>query len=126
MLKNYQVVANLPAEDIERAKKFYTEKVGLDCTFSNENQLVFTASGNSKLFIYKTARTTAQHTAAAFQGIKNLEEVVEGLRKNGIVFEEYDFPGLKTVNGIATLGDEKAAWFKDSEGNIICVGTEIY
>ena len=126
MLKNFQVVANLPAEDLERAKAFWTEKVGLDCTFSNENQLVFTAAGGSKLFIYKTSRTTAQHTAAAFQGISNLEEVVEGLKKNGVVFEEYDFPGLKTVNGIATLGSEKAGWFKDSEGNIICVGTEKY
>ncbi len=126
MLKNYQVVANLPAEDLERAKKFYTEKIGLDFVFGNEWNLVFTAGNNSKLFVYKTARTTAKHTAAAFMGIPNLEEEVEALRKNGVVFEEYDMPGLKTVNGIATMGDLKAAWFKDSEGNIICIGTESY
>jgi hypothetical protein len=55
--------------------------------------------------------------------VDDVEVTVQELRGRGVVFEEYDFPGLKTVNGVADLGYERAAWFKDSEGNILAVAT---
>ena len=70
------------------------------------------------LYLYQRAATKADHTVAAFN-VDNIESEVKELKAKGIVFEEYDMPGLKTVNSIATLGSMKSAWFKDTEGNIL-------
>ena len=53
--------------------------------------------------------------------VDDVEQAVEEMRRNGLAFEEYDTPGVKTENGIATLGPERAAWFKDPDGNILTV-----
>ncbi|MBI2023959.1 VOC family protein [Candidatus Giovannonibacteria bacterium] len=126
MLGDYEVMANLPAVDLGRAKEFYEDKLGLKCIKEDEYQITLEAANDTKINLYKRAPTKADHTAAAFFGIEDLEDLVSDLRNSGVVFEEYDMPGLKTVNGIATMGDIKAAWFKDSEGNIICIGTEMF
>jgi hypothetical protein len=77
-------------------------------------------AGNGTLIVlYERARTTADNTALTFE-VDDLEGTVSELRAHGVQFEEYDFPGLKTVNGIAARDADKAAWFKDSEGNILC------
>jgi hypothetical protein len=85
--------------------------------------VAFAAGGGTEVFVYKSAGAgTSQATYASFE-IEDVEAEVEELRGKGVQFEEYDMPGLKTVNGIATMANEKAAWFKDSEGNILAVGT---
>ena len=119
-LSDAPVAAVLPAEDIERARKFYTETVGLALRDENKErgELYFNCGGGTMLLVYKRKRTTAEHTAAAFK-VDNIEQVVEDLRGKGLKFEDYDFPGLKTVDGIATMVNEKAAWFTDPEGNIV-------
>lgn len=122
LLTDAPVAAVLPAEDIDRAKAFYTEKLGLKLKDENKErgELYFDCGGGTMLLVYKRKRTTAEHTAAAFK-VDNIEQTMEELRAKGVTFEEYDFPGLKTVNGIATVGDMKGAWFTDPEGNIVAV-----
>jgi len=124
MLANFRAVATLPAVDIERARKFYEGKLGLKAAEANENELRYECGMGTVIYLYKRGATKADHTALAFL-VDNLEQEVKELRARGVVFEEYDLPGLKTVNGIAELGTEKAAWFKDSEGNILGVGQRL-
>src|SRR5688500_7821613 len=119
-LSDAPVCAVLPAEDIKRAKKFWTEKIGLtvENEMSSTGDLVLSAGKGTKIYMYERARTKAEHNVAGFD-VDDLEKTMEELRAKGVKFEEYDFPGLKTVNGIATDGDWKAAWFTDTEGNIV-------
>ena len=120
MAANIKIVPILPAIDIERAKKFYQN--GFGCTLKQntpEPGAVLDCQG-SQLYIYQRGPSKADHTLAAFM-VDDLESEMQVLRGRGIEFEEYDVPsmGLKTVNGVATMGDTKGAWFKDSEGNIL-------
>ena len=121
MLDQYDVAATLPAADIDRARAWYEEKLGLK-PFEESPAGLRYRSGSTEFFLYPTQFAgTAQNTLAGWN-VDDLEAVVAGLRERGVVFEEYDFPGLKTVNGIAELDGERAAWFKDSEGNTLSVG----
>lgn len=122
LLANAQVVPILPVEDVERAKKFYTQKLGLKLKGENKErgELYFHCGGGTELTMYKRARTVAEHTVAGFR-VDDVEKTVEELRKEGVKFEDYDMPGLKTEDGIATWGDFKAAWFTDPEGNILVI-----
>jgi catechol 2,3-dioxygenase-like lactoylglutathione lyase family enzyme len=123
MLDQYDVEATVPAADIERAKAWYQEKLGFSPEETYPDGSARYRSGSSRFFLYPTQFAgTAQNTAVGWE-VDDVEKVVEELRGRGVVFEEYDFPGLKTVNGIAEIsGVERAAWFKDSEGNILSVG----
>jgi predicted enzyme related to lactoylglutathione lyase len=122
MLSNAPLSATLPAVDIERAKKFYAEKLGLKESASQEpGGVTFDCGNGTQLYIYQRAPVKVEHTLASFM-VKDLAAEMTELRGRGVVFEEYDFPGLKTVNGIADMGGFKAAWFKDSEGNILGIG----
>ena len=113
--------ATLPAANIERARKFYSEK--LDMTPKSvepDGSLRYQCDG-TEFLVYQTQYAgTAKNTAIGFHS-DNIEQEMQELRSKGVVFEEYDMPGLKTVHGLATIGDFKAAWFKDSEGNILAI-----
>jgi predicted enzyme related to lactoylglutathione lyase len=112
--------ATLPAIDVDRAAKFYTEKVGAVPSESGQGGSFFSV-GNSKFSIYPTPNPNrGGHTQMGLR-VPDVRAAVAELRSRGIVFEEYDFPGLKTVEGIADVGGASAAWFKDTEGNIIGV-----
>jgi len=123
MLSDLEVMATIPARDINRARKFYTEKLGFKPESETAAGIIF-RSKNSLFMVYPTlVAGTAQHTLAGWQ-TSQLEQDVKDLRARGIVFEEYDMPGLKTINGIAMTGPDKAAWFKDSEGNVLGIFQE--
>ncbi|MNG30024.1 Glyoxalase-like domain protein [compost metagenome] len=68
--------------------------------------------------------TKADHTAISFQ-VENIEQAIAELKANGVVFEDYDYPDLRTVNHVCVLGAEKAAWFRDTEGNFLCIHEDI-
>jgi catechol 2,3-dioxygenase-like lactoylglutathione lyase family enzyme len=120
MLANATAMTTLPAHNLQRALAFYQEKLGLVPQHQMQAGVIFEC-GNSSFFLYETGSAgTAQNTAMSFI-VSDIEAEVAALRQQGIVFEEYDFPGLKTVNGIANLGGERSAWFKDSEGNTLAV-----
>jgi catechol 2,3-dioxygenase-like lactoylglutathione lyase family enzyme len=108
----------LPAENLERARTFYTETLGLPVEPSPGGQFFVRLGKGTSILIYERARTKAEHTAVTFV-VDDVKSIVSELRSRGVVFEEYDMPGLKTVDGIATMEDGLGAWFTDSEGNIL-------
>ena len=123
MLKDFRVAAILPAADLDRTKKFYMEKLGLpEPEIVAPATLQFKCGKGSSLILYqREAGTKAEHTVAGWL-CDDVESTVDELREKGIVFEQYDMPNLKTdKRGIAKLGQAKAAWFKDPEGNILSI-----
>jgi catechol 2,3-dioxygenase-like lactoylglutathione lyase family enzyme len=120
MLGEFGIGVTLPAADLERARAWYEQKLGLIPMHEWAGGLRY-RSGSSFFDIYPTSLAgTAKNTAAGWD-VDDVARVVEELRSRGVVFEEYDFPGLKTVNGIAEMDGERAAWFIDSEGNILSI-----
>jgi predicted enzyme related to lactoylglutathione lyase len=121
MLKDLRTHTTLPAADLERAKKFYAEKLGLTPATESPGGIFYELAGGTRFILYPTPNPArGGHTQIAF-ATKDIEAEVKALQSRGVVFEEYDFPGLKTEEGIATTGPTRAAWFKDSEGNMIGV-----
>jgi len=121
-LKSATAKAALPVEDLARAKTFYREKLGLTPSREVEGALFYDGNDDSGFLLFPTGgRPSGQHTQMAWF-VKDIASTVAELRRRGVRFEEYDFPGLKTVDGIADLGYEKSAWFRDSEGNLLALG----
>ncbi len=120
MFAHYSSRAVIAATDLERARRWYAEKLGLHPLREQAQGLLY-ATGGSEFFLYQTgAAGTAQNTVAEWE-VDDLEAVMADLRSRGVVFEEYDYPDFKTVNGIGMLGNDRAAWFKDSEGNYLAL-----
>jgi predicted enzyme related to lactoylglutathione lyase len=116
------VQATLPVEDLTRARTFYQEKLGLTPTREVEGGLFYEGEGSSGFLLFPSGgRPSGQHTQMAWF-VKDIAASVAQLKSRGVRFEEYDFPGLKTIDGIADLGYEKSAWFRDSEGNLLALG----
>lgn len=125
MLKDSAVMAVLAAKDINRAKEFYRDKLGLESSEAMEEYSLLYRCGNGTSFlIYQTDNAGSAKNTQMGWGAEDVEREVEELRSRGVVFEEYDMPGLKTENGIATMeGMGKGAWFLDSEGNILNISS---
>ncbi len=123
MLNSKPVYPTLPAADIKRARKFYEETLGLKVILEDPSPgLMLQAGGGTMLYLYQRAPTRADHTVAEFM-VDDIDAEMKELRSRGVKFEEYNMPGLKTVNGVASVdGAVKAAWFKDTEGNILALG----
>ena len=124
MLDRYPIHPTLPAADLDRARAWYGEKLGLTPAREESVGLFYEFAGRSMLVYPSSSAGTAQSTAAEWI-VEDIEQVMEDLRARGVEFEEYDFPGLNTENGLAMLGDWKAAWFKDSEGNILSITEQV-
>lgn len=124
MLTNSPIRPTIPVVDLNRAKRFYETTLGLKpIPANNDNSsgiAIFECGNGTRMDLYQRGPSKAYHTVATFE-VSNIEEKVNALRGAGINFEEYDMPEIKTQNGIATQGSAKAAWFKDSEGNILCI-----
>lgn len=125
MLSTSQVTAYVPVSDLARARKFYEEKLGFRPTDMSDVGVMYESGKGSRFFAYNSAGAGTNKASTAFWDVSDLEAEMADLKKRGIVFEEYDSPGFKTVNGIATGGGAKTAWFKDSEGNILAVSQRI-
>jgi catechol 2,3-dioxygenase-like lactoylglutathione lyase family enzyme len=108
----------LPVEDIGRARAFYADKLGLQPREENPGGLLYRLDGGGEFLLYPSGNRPGGHTQANIN-VRDLDALVAGLKSKGVLFEEYDWPGLKTVDGIATNGPHRSAWFKDSEGNLI-------
>jgi catechol 2,3-dioxygenase-like lactoylglutathione lyase family enzyme len=112
--------ATIPAKDLDGTRRFYEDVLGAQVMMEDPGGIVY-RSGDSTFSLYPTEYAgTAQHTLGTFV-VRDVEAAVAELRGKGVRFEDYDMPGLKTVNGIAELGGMKGAWFKDPEGNILSV-----
>jgi predicted enzyme related to lactoylglutathione lyase len=110
--------AVLPAEDLERARRFYGETLGFPIEEMPGGRFVVTAGSGTRVLVYARPRTKAEHTVLTFL-VDDIHTVMSDLKSRGVTFEEYDMPGLKTVDGLAEIGGEFASWFVDPEGNII-------
>jgi predicted enzyme related to lactoylglutathione lyase len=132
MLESAKVATRLPAQDLQRARAFYSEKLGLDPEEEREGGLLYRL-GDSEFGLFQSVgKPSGDHTQMGFE-VDDIDAVVDGLRRRGVVFEEYDFPGLTTVNGITEIEGnypskgkrERAAWFRDSEGNMLGIGQPV-
>lgn len=120
-MKINETRAMLPAQDIERARKFYEEKVGLKPSQVMPDGGAVYAIGTSGFLLFPSSgKASGDHTQIGFE-VDDVLATANELKKNGVVLEEYDFPGVKSEGGVVSMGDEKAAWFKDSEGNLIAL-----
>jgi catechol-2,3-dioxygenase len=110
--------ATLPAQDVERAKAFYAERLGMSPTYEDKVGVHFVV-GSTRFRLFKSGGSASgSHTQLALI-VGDVAAQVNALRARGLQFEEYDYPNLKTVEGVADLGYARAAWFKDSEGNLL-------
>lgn len=128
-LGDYPVAAVLRAESFERARKFYTDVLGLQETESAgpTPQGMFMAGDGTMVSVYERPGMSAPENTALGFGVPadKFDQVIAELKSKGVMLEEYDLPeiGLKTENGVAVVDGSKAVWFKDSEGNIINVAS---
>lgn len=125
MLSNASVTTMLPVKDMGRARAFYEGSLGLKpAGFKPDGKFVYLVGGSTLALFPKPEGTKAEHTAISFQ-VPDITASIALLKRAGVVFEDYDFPGFKTVNHVCVLGAEKAAWFKDTEGNYLCLHEDI-
>jgi catechol 2,3-dioxygenase-like lactoylglutathione lyase family enzyme len=125
MLSDAAVTTMLPVKDLERARRFYEGCLGLKPgRFRPDGKFVYVVGGSTLALFPKPEGTKADHTAISFR-VADIAASIDALQRAGVVFEDYDFPGLKTVNHVCVLGAEKAAWFKDTEGNCLCVHEDL-
>ncbi len=119
MLANLHIYATLPVADLERARHFYAEKLGLTPEREAAEGLFYRCGGDTEFFLFESqGAASGTHTQAGWI-TDDIEAEVAALKARGLIFEEYDTPYLKTVNSVALTGPVKAAWFKDSEGNLL-------
>lgn len=122
MLANAPVTTMLPVIDMQRARNFYEGRLGLaPVGLKPDGQFVYACAGGASIALFpKEGGTRAEHTAISFK-VDDIGAALVALQKAGVAFEDYDLPGLKTVNHVCVLGAEKAAWFRDTEGNYLCI-----
>jgi predicted enzyme related to lactoylglutathione lyase len=125
MLQKSPMYAYIPATDIKRARRFYEATLGLEATAEYAGGVIYQFGQGTACFLYPTPNAGTSKASQAFWQVDDVEREVAELKSRGVVFEEYDIPGVKMHNSIATGGGAKTAWFKDSEGNILAVSQRI-
>jgi len=125
MLKTARITAIVPVSDVEAAIRFYGDTLGLELVERRDDlaqnpEAEFRAADGTLLAYVSKGAGQSRHTVAGFR-VDDLDSVVSGLRERGVMFEEYDLPDLKTEQGIAAIGDVRAAWCRDPDGNILAI-----
>jgi catechol 2,3-dioxygenase-like lactoylglutathione lyase family enzyme len=133
ILDSARVAVRLPAQDLERARRFYSEKLGLEPVDERPGGLLYRCGGADFALFRSAGASPGTFTQMALE-VDDLRAVMDELKRRGVVFEEVDLPGLKTVDGIAEVQGnypskgatgELGAWFRDSEGNMLGVGQPV-
>src|SRR6059036_3493151 len=125
MLKNARIVPYIPVANVARARQFYEGKIGLKAKEEYAGGVIYECGEGSWVFMYPSAGAGTSRASTAFWAVDDVAAEVAELKAKGVVFEEYDMPGIKTVNSIATGGGAKTAWFKDTEGNILAISQRL-
>ncbi len=123
MLGDKKVFATIAVNDINNAKNFYGETLGLRQVDENPGGVGY-ESGGGRLFVYQSPTAGKGEATCAAWNVDNIEEEVEDLKSKGITFEHYDLPGGTREGDIHSYGSMKAAWFKDPDGNILSLGSD--
>jgi len=119
------VTCMLPVKDLPRARRFYEQALGLEAGAAKpDGKFVYRCGGTEIALFPKAEGTKAEHTALSFK-VADIGRAIAELKGRGVRFADYDYPGLKTVEHVCVLGSEKAAWFEDPEGNILCLHEDI-
>jgi catechol 2,3-dioxygenase-like lactoylglutathione lyase family enzyme len=133
MLASSGVATRLPAQNLERVRVFYADKLGLEPIEERPGGLLYRCARGEFALFQSDGAPSGSHTQMAFE-VGDIHAAVSELKARGVVFENYDLPGLTTVDGIAEVTGnypskggvgERAAWFKDSEGNLLAIGQPI-
>ena len=132
MLNEGRVATRVPAQDLERARAFYAERLGLYPVEEREGGLRYVCAGGEFALFESAGAASGGHTQMGWE-LDDIEATVTELRSRGVIFEEYDIAGLQTVDGIADIEGnypskgigERGAWFRDSEGNMLGIGEPI-
>jgi catechol 2,3-dioxygenase-like lactoylglutathione lyase family enzyme len=131
-LSDHPISTSIPVADLARAETWYRDKLGFERPANpplphHDEGIFFDAGAGTRFYLFPThAGAGAGHTIAEFQVGDAFDAVIDALRGRGVIFKEYDLPGLKTENGIAEFTGpqgHRAAWFKDSEGNVQAIGS---
>ena len=117
-LTSGHIYTALRVEDLARARAFYAEMLGLEPAQDNPGGLLYRLAGGGEFLLYPSGYRPGGHTQANIN-VRDVPALVAELKGRGVVFEEYDWPGLKTTDGVVVTGPHVNAWFKDSEGNLI-------
>jgi len=121
MLQAFPMYAYIPARDIARARQFYEGKLGFKAKEEIAGGVVYEFAGGTACFLYPTPNAGTSQASQAFWAVDDVDQEIEALKARGVVFEDYDIPGERSASGAITAGGAKAAWFKDSEGNIMAL-----
>jgi catechol 2,3-dioxygenase-like lactoylglutathione lyase family enzyme len=125
VLKNAPITPYIPVADVSRARRFYEGTLGLVPKEEYAGGVIYECGRGTLFFMYPSAGAGTSKASYAFWTVEDIEGEVADLKRRGVVFEEYNMPGLKTENSIATGGGARTAWFRDSEGNILAVSQRI-
>lgn len=125
MLQTAPMYAYLPAKDMARARRFYEQQLGFDPKLERAGNVVYEFGQHTACLLYPTPNAGTSKASQAFWQVDDVEREVAELRARGVEFELYDLPGTTREGCIVTGGGAKAAWFKDSEGNILAVVQEL-
>ena len=122
MLSDNDAVATVAVKDLESAKKFYGDTLGLTKVMENEEVAAF-KTGNSKLFVYRSQFAGTNKATAVTFVAKDVDDLVRTLKSRGVTFEHYDLPKMTRQGDVHVAGSMKTAWFKDPDGNIFSLVT---
>jgi catechol 2,3-dioxygenase-like lactoylglutathione lyase family enzyme len=125
MLKDAPIIPYIPVANVARARRFYEEKLGLRPREEYAGGVIYECGKGSWVFMYPSPGAGTSKASTAFWSVQDVAAEVAALKSRGVVFEEYDMPGIKTENSIASGGGAKTAWFKDSEGNILAISQRV-
>lgn len=131
-LSDARVEARIPVQDLDRARRWYAEKLGLEPVEEREGGLRYEGASGVFCLFASAGASDGTFSQLAFN-VDDIEAEIAELRARGVVFEEYDVPGLRTVDGIADIDGnypskgtrERGAWFRDSEGNMLGMGQSL-
>jgi predicted enzyme related to lactoylglutathione lyase len=121
MLGNSPVHPVLLAQDLDAARRFYHDQVGLEILIEREGAIEFRCGGGTKLAVSKSTTGTADSQTQIGWDVEDLQAEIDQLRSRGVKIEEYDLPGLKTENGIADVGFARMAWIVDPGKNALAI-----
>ncbi|GAB3340849.1 VOC family protein [Marilutibacter aestuarii] len=121
MLQDHPIHAYLPARDVARARHFYEQVLGLVPGAELEGGVTYVFGGGTSAFLYPTGNAGTSLASQAFWEVDDIEREVAALKQRGVRFEHYDMPDMEWEGEIGSGGGARAAWFKDSEGNILAI-----
>ena len=121
MLQRFPLYAYIPANDLARARRFYENNLGFQPKKEIAGGVAYEFGDRTACFLYPTPNAGTSKASQAFWQVDDVEREVAELKSRGVEFEDYDMPGERSRSGVITAGGAKAAWFKDTEGNILAI-----